>query len=1650
MNKTTGILVVDDDPIILGVYSDLLRGEGYQVWEAATGQQGLQLTRERRPDLVVLDIVLPDMSGIEVCRQIKNDKTLTDTFVVLFSGEATSAAHKAIGLDSGADDYIVKPVSADELLARIRTIVRLRDTTVALRASEEHYRRLVQILPDAIGLIDPEGRVIEVNAQAVTMLGYDEVADLLGKSVFDLIPPDRHDRVRADLAAALETGVLREREAILIRKSSEHLPVELNVATLNDASGQPSGLVGVMRDITQRKQAEEALRASEERFRQLAESIKEVFWMTDCTKNEVIYISPGYEEIWGRTCESLYAFPRSWMEALHPEDRERVVEAALTKQISGQYEEVYRVVRPDGSIRWIEDRAFPIRDPSGQIYRIVGLAEDITNHKRAEDALRESEARKSAVMEAALDPIITIDHQGLIIEFNSAAEKTFGCNRLQAMGKEMAVVLIPASLREWFRRGTAQLFGLDTGPVLGSRIEMTALRADGAEFPAEFTITRVDLPGPPVFTAFIRDVSSRRLAESKLAMLAHAVESTNEMICITDLQDRFTFVNRAFQKAYGYADGEIIGKTPEILFSPRNPASLMKEILRQTHAGRWQGEVLDRRKDGTDFPIWLSTSQVTDTRGRILGLMGVAQDVTERKHAEEQIRLLADAVQSTKEIISITDSENRFIFVNQAFLSAYGYIEGEVLGRKPDFLYSPNNPPDLCGQIFQQTLCDGWHGELLNIRSDGTEFPISLSTSQIKNSAGGILGLVGVARNIAERKRSERQSTAFALLGYRLSAAVAPEQAANIILAIASDLFGWDSGYVHLCSQQQNRILPVLTMDTVKGIRMPIPATSFEHDLSPLIHLVLGQGAQLLNREAGIPVTPNLVPFGDRERLSASMMFVPIRSDGAALGLLSIQSYTPKAYTENDLGLLQTLADHCGDAFQRIKMAQALQEAEAKYRNIFENATEGIFQTTPEGRILSANPALARILGYESVEALVSSVRDVAREVYIASEKQEELRCLLETNDCVTAFEVENNRKDGGRIWISLNAHAVRDASGAVLRYEGTIQDITQRKQNELALRESEEKFRTLFEWAPIGTALHDANGRYMQTNYAYQQMLGYTGEELLQLGVKRVTFPDDIAEAQQFFAELRDGKRDHYRREKRYLAKDGHVVWAQSSSRAVRDGAGGLRYIISMVEDITARKRDEEQLRKLSRAVEQSPAAVIITDAQGNIEHVNSKFSEVSGYDIDEVRGKNPSLLKSGTMSVDEYRQVWQTITGGREWHGEFHNRRKNGELFWVGASISPILGAAGHITHFVAVEEDITDRKMTEQALRESEARLKLSAQAGNVGLWDWDLRSNKVIFSPEWKSQLGYEPQEISDDFSEWQSRVHPDDLKPTLEKVRGFVEKLWPNYEVDFRMRHKDGSYRWILARASLLCGIRGTPERMLGSHVDITERKQAEQELRRLTRRIIDAQEIERQRVARDLHDGVNQLIASAKMRLRKVIETLPSLSPASREILGRCDQLMVQALEENRRIAHNLRPSDLDELGLAAACRSFCKEVQTRTNLSIQCRISRIEQRWSREVELNLFRIVQEAVNNIEKHARARMVHLQIGLQGEAIVLKIKDDGQGFSTAAADSDKRKGHGIGLTNMRERAVSLGGTCQVKSTLKQGTTISVRVPLKEAKG
>jgi PAS domain S-box-containing protein len=1433
MNKKTSILVVDDVPVILQAYSEILRSQGYEVWEASTGQEGLQTARERHPDLVLLDVMLPDLSGIEVCRQIKADAALTDVFVVLVSGKATDVAYKVAGLESGADDYLAKPLEADEFRARVRTILRLRNTTAALRASEQRHRQLVEMLPEAVGMIDLQGRLLAVNPQGVEMLGYANPEELLGRSVFDLTRPEDHERIKADITTTLETGTLRNAEYVLLRKTGDPFPAELSAALAAVADDQPSGIVLVARDTSQRKRAEEAL-----------------------------------------------------------QDQTRYL--ANMAQFLG------------------------------------------------------------TLMEAIPAPVFYKDMAGRYLGCNRAFEKNLGVSREQIIGKT------------------------------------------------------------------VYEVAPKDLAE-----------------------------------VYHQAD---------------------EELLKQPGGQTYESSLL--YADGTRHQVIFNKATYQDAEGEVGGLIGIILDITERKRAEEQIQLLADAVQSTQDMICITDQENRFTFANRAFLQTYGYTAEEIMGRTPDFLCSAKNPPELTDVIFQQTLRDGWKGQILDRRKDGTEFPISLDTSPIKSSEGRTLGLVAVARDITERIRAEKRNAAFSHLGYRLSAASTREQAVQIIMDIASELFGWDAGYVHLYSESDDQLIPVMTVDTVDGQRTPVQPTSFTLDPSPLMRLIMKAGAQLINPDHEAALDVHLVSFGDATRRSASKMYVPIRARGAIIGILSVQSYTPGAYSPEDLKLLQTLADHCGDTLQRIEMGDSLREAEAKYRSIVENATEGIFQTTPDGRFRSANPALAHIMGYATREELMAEVTDLEGQLYVRPEKRQEFKRLLETQDSVRAFEFEHYRKDGSIIWVSINAHVVRHTSGNLQYYEGTIQDITKRKSAEEALQMSQILQAALLDNIPDPAWLKDAEGRFLACNEPLARFFGQPRQAI----VGRTLFDLDPQGAARLTVEdkevMQAGKPSRF--EWHRTDPQGRVGWFETIKSPLLGERGNVTGTVGIARDITERKWVENLLRLqrdigifLSSIDDLGAAAARLLKFalenegldSGGVYLVNSQTNEL---ELVAHQGLSADFAKRSSRFTATPLQ--NRLAGA----GQAAARPQVGPIAWIleqlqreglldleaipiqhnGQVIAVLnVGSRGHgaipaktrqvIEALAAQAGGALARIRAEQSARTNRQLLEKTFGSIRAAVFIIDATATCVQdCNPSATRVFGYAREEM---IGRSPALLHLDEA--TLKQFRGHLEaavnKKEPVSEFELCMQRKDGTSFPTEHSVAPIWSEAGWIVSWVDLVRDNTERKRIEEDLRQLSGRIIEAQEAERQRVARELHDSVNQVIASAKMRLRKV-EAFVALNPAARELLARCDELLVQALEENRRIAHDLRPTDLDELGLADACRNFCRQFQARTNLVVKTRLAQSTQRCPPATELNLFRIMQEALNNVEKHARARTIRVQIAFQRRGLMLRIQDDGRGFDPAASKAAKRRGEGIGLTNMRERAAILGGTCEVESVPNEGTTITVRAP------
>ncbi len=263
---------------------------------------------------------------------------------------------------------------------------------------------------------------------------------------------------------------------------------------------------------------------------------------------------------------------------------------------------------------------------------------------------------------------------------------------------------------------------------------------------------------------------------------------------------------------------------------------------------------------------------------------------------------------------------------------------------------------------------------------------------------------------------------------------------------------------------------------------------------------------------------------------------------------------------------------------------------------------------------------------------------------------------------------------------------------------------------------------------------------------------------------------------------------------------------------------------------DLTAKNLSDEKLRLSDLALKAISQGVIITGVDKRIRWSNDAFESITGYSKSEILGQTCHFVQGELTDPKTVAAIRHAVMSGTDFHGNILNYRKNGDVFWNELSISPIRNEHGELTHFIGVIRDITRRKRSEEAKKDSDERLKFAMKASNIGLWDWDFQTNQVRYSREWKNQLGYDEDEMKDEYYEWERRVHPLDFAFAAEVREKYLKREIPNYNVEFRMIHKDGSWRWINARGEVLCDNQGKQIGMLGCHIDITEQKRAVESL----------------------------------------------------------------------------------------------------------------------------------------------------------------------------------------------------------------------------
>ena len=546
----------------------------------------------------------------------------------------------------------------------------------------------------------------------------------------------------------------------------------------------------------------------------------------------------------------------------------------------------------------------------------------------------------------------------------------------------------------------------------------------------------------------------------------------------------------------------------------------------------------------------------------------------------------------------------------------------------------------------------------------------------------------------------------------------------------------------------------------------------------------------------------------------------------------------------------------------------------------------------------------------------------------------------------------------------------------------------------------------------------------------------------------RRRVHPEDRELVWRAVQEARLGQKP-YRAEFRVVWPDGTVRWATATGKFYYAANGDPVRMLGIAQDITDRKQIEEKLResqeRLTGIVVSAMDAIIAVDGEQRIVVFNAAAERMFACAAEDAIGAALERFipqRFRTAHRDHLRQFGNTGGSGRAMGplGPLWALRANGEEFPIEASISHL--ETGGKKLFTVILRDITERKCAEEALRESEERFRLVANTAPVMIWMTAPDKLCNYFNRPWLEFTGRSLEaELGNG---WEERVHPEDLKSCLETyTQAFARREL--FRMEYRLKRHDGEYRWVL-NTGVPRFIEGSFAGYIGSCIDVTDHKLAEEALSGLSRKLMEAHEEERTRIARELHDDVGQRMAMLTIKLERLGQLPPSASAEMRSRVQELCQRMMDLGKDIQAISHRLHSSKLEYLGIAAAAAGFCTELSEQQHVEIDFSHEGIPEDLPLEVALCLFRVLQEALRNAVKHSGVRHFTVALRGDGDEVQLEVSDAGTGFRPETA----MKSHGLGLISMQERLSLVKGAISIESQPGSGTRISARVPLRSENG
>jgi PAS domain S-box-containing protein len=1506
----------------------------------------------------------------------------------------------------------------------LRDVTDTKTAQEALIKSEKQFRQIIETAGEGIWIIDNETRTTFVNRKMCLMLGY-SCGEILGESLFHFIDPEWSKNSELNIDKT-KKHVSKQHEIKFTTKKGDELWALLNTSPLISEEGEYIGLLAMVSDITARKSIEQALLLSELKFRAVVEQSITGIYIFD--EKYFLYVNQRLCDIFGYSSKELL-FHMGPLELISVGDRETVIEN-IKKRIEGKVQSLHyiaRGLRKDNSFIWVEIHGSRMILDGKPV--ITGTLLDITERKKNEEVILNSEAKFRAVVEQSITGIYVFDENGFLYANNHFCEM-LGYSEEEVLTELQPLDIIAEVDREMVETQIQDRF---TGKTKSAHYIVRGVRKDGSILWVELHSKLILYNGKPAITGTVLNISERKIAElerdkliEELSILKLEAETSRDQLA--NVFDRMNDGIVALDKDWNYI--YVNNKAAKFLQREKPEDLIGKHIWTEYPEGIDQPfyKAYIRAMETQESAYYVDHYQPWDRwfENRIYpspeGLTIYFTEISERKRAEElakeserRFRVMLETVNLVSVIL---DESGMITFCNDYFLKLTGYNLDEVLNKNWFNLFIPEDILDEIKQVFFTNLPFGKipsHYENSILSKNGDKILISWTNTILKDINKNILGVASIGEDITLRRKIEEalhnSETRFRSLTENL-----PDMIAQL--------------------DENNRILYVNpTMITTLGI---------------VQDNIIGKTIEQLDLkfdeiENWNNILRNVMESGKEYQFEYKFL---VNNEE--------HFFESRLVPElNDEGDYDTILMISRDITFRKKAEEVIKEREKLLSVIYNNVSDVLFLLSVEPgdkyKFISVNKLFYESTGLNQKQIIGKDIRDVIPES-THSLVLKNYRQAIDTGKTTTWEEVTNY--PSGLKYGLVSVAPIFNENNICTNLVGTVHDITDLREIDLKIRKSEQRLRIALKETNIGLWDWDLDKDVWFATPVYFTMLGYEPISELQKGelLGQYLHPQDQELVMNKLYEIKSRKSRGFDLEFRLQHSDGSYRWINCIARAIEsfDNEQLIR-VIGLQIDITNRKEAEEKLEQSELLLKEMGKIAKIGGWEFDVKTMEGTWTE----EVALIHEMDPSEETNVELALGFYepksrkiieRAIQEAIEFGKPYDVELQMISKKGIVKWVRSIGTPVLENNKTIKVRGSFQ-DITFRKIAMEAIKSSEEKLRALFESDIIGTVTADIYGNIDSANDEFLRIIGYGREDLINGKLRWDNITPVEWFEADKEGIAEAQEKgSCSPYEKQYIK--KDGSLVWILIGFVLFGKNR---EKAIAFVLDLTPIKEKENELqesrdqlRRLHNSIETSREEERSAIAREIHDEIGQVLSSLKMNFVLISKQYLGAKTINKKKLETEIKSMMNILDttviQMRKLISTLRPDVLDKLGLIPALEYQYDEFSKTFagNCLFNNKVGSIK--LEGKSEITIFRIFQEALTNINKHAEAKNVVIELKKSSKKLVLSIQDDGKGFN----NNEMELRNSFGLVGMKERAQMINSNLKIISKKGGGSKITLSIP------